>query len=136
MNGLKLYDGVPPASTPSTRRLDVVARAVSECTCLARASGPRNASKWLKLDKETTHTMLRGRRARAGSSIGSSSSSTFSNKKGAPNWIAPGADMEDKYAPQEHDICDAVLGEFFADKRVNRRGFRNWDIAGMAKRGL
>ena len=34
---------------------------------------------------------------------------------GAPNWIAPGADMEDKYAPQEHDICDAVLGEFFAE---------------------
>ena len=29
-----------------------------------------------------------GRRARAGSSIGSSSSSTFSNKNGAPNWIA------------------------------------------------
>ena len=55
---------------------------------------------------------------------------------GAPNWIAPGADMEDKYAPQEHDICDAVLGEFFADKRINRRGVRNWDIAGMAKRGL
>ena len=55
---------------------------------------------------------------------------------GAPNWIAPGADMEDKYAPQEHDICDAVLGEFFAEKRVNRRGVRNWDIADMARRGI
>lgn len=55
---------------------------------------------------------------------------------GAPNWIAPGADMEDKYAPQEQDICDAVLGEFFAEKRVNRRGVRNWDIAGMARRGI
>ena len=55
---------------------------------------------------------------------------------GAPNWIAPGADMEDKYAPQEHDICDAVLGEFFAEKRVNRRGVRNWDIAEMARRGI
>ena len=55
---------------------------------------------------------------------------------GAPNWIAPGADMEDKYAPQEHDICDAVLGEFFAEKRVNRRGVRNWDIVGMARRGI
>jgi len=44
--------------------------------------------------------------------------------------------MEDKYAPQEHDICDAVLGEFFADKRVNRRGVRNWDIADMARRGI
>ena len=55
---------------------------------------------------------------------------------GAPNWIAPGADMEDKYAPQAHDICDAVAGGFFADKRINRRGVRDWDIAGMARRGL
>ena len=55
---------------------------------------------------------------------------------GAPNWIAPGADMEDTYAPQPHDICDAVFGDFFAEKRVNRRGLRTWDIAGMAKRGL
>ena len=55
---------------------------------------------------------------------------------GAPNWIAPGADMEDKYAPQAHDICDAVTGGFFADRRINRRGVRDWDIAGMAKRGI
>jgi 2-oxoisovalerate dehydrogenase E1 component len=55
---------------------------------------------------------------------------------GAPNWIAPGADMEDTYAPQIHDICDAVLGNFFAEKRVNRRGLRDWDIVGMAKRGI
>ena len=55
---------------------------------------------------------------------------------GAPNWIAPGADMEDKYAPQEHDICDAVLGGFFADRRINRRGVRDGDIVGMAKRGI
>jgi len=55
---------------------------------------------------------------------------------GAPNWIAPGADMEETYAPQPHDICDAVLGNFFAEKRVNRRGRRDWDIVGMAKRGI
>ena len=55
---------------------------------------------------------------------------------GAPNWIAPGADMEDKYAPQAHDICDAVTGGFFADKRLNRRGVRDWDIVDMAKRGI
>ena len=55
---------------------------------------------------------------------------------GAPNWIAPGADMEDKYAPQAHDICDAVTGGFFVERRINRRGVRDWDIAGMAKRGL
>ena len=55
---------------------------------------------------------------------------------GAPNWIAPGVDMEDSYAPQPHDICDAVLGDFFAGKRVNRRGLRDWDIIDMAKRGI
>ena len=44
--------------------------------------------------------------------------------------------MEDKYAPQAHDICDAVAGGFFADKRINRRGVRDWDIAGMARRGF
>ena len=55
---------------------------------------------------------------------------------GAPNWIAPGADMEDTYAPQSHDICDAALGSFFAGKRINRRGLRDWDIIGMAKRGI
>lgn len=55
---------------------------------------------------------------------------------GAPNWIAPGADMEDSYAPQPHDICDAILGDFFAEKRVNRRGLRDWDIIDMAKRGI
>ena len=55
---------------------------------------------------------------------------------GAPNWIAPGADMEDSYAPQPHDICDAILGDFFAEKRVNRRGNRDWDIIDMARRGI
>ena len=55
---------------------------------------------------------------------------------GAPNWIAPGADMEDSYAPQPHDICDAVLGGFFTETRINRRGHRDWDIIDMAKRGI
>ena len=55
---------------------------------------------------------------------------------GAPNWIAPGADMEDSYAPQPHDICDAIFGDFFAEMRVNRRGLRDWDIVDMAKRGI
>ena len=32
---------------------------------------------------------------------------------GAPNWIAPGADMEDSYSPQPYDICDTILNEFF-----------------------
>ena len=55
---------------------------------------------------------------------------------GAPNWIAPGADMEDSHAPQPHDICDAIFGDFFTEMRVNRRGLRDWDIVDMAKRGI
>ena len=55
---------------------------------------------------------------------------------GAPNWIAPGADMEDSYSPQPYDICDTILNEFFSEKRVNRRSKRGWDIIDMAKRGI
>ena len=55
---------------------------------------------------------------------------------GAPNWIAPGADMEDTYAPQEEDIFDSVFGEFFPDKRVNKRGIRSWDFIQLAGQGL
>ena len=55
---------------------------------------------------------------------------------GAPNWIAPGADMEDSYSPQPYDICDTIFSEFFSEKRVNRRGTRGWDIIDMAKRGI
>ena len=55
---------------------------------------------------------------------------------GAPNWIAPGADMEDSYAPQPHDISNMILSNFFDQKRVNIRGARDWDIIDMAKRGI
>ena len=58
MRARRRLDGVPATATPSTRRLDVVARAVRGCTRLARASGPRNASRRLKLEKETTHDLL------------------------------------------------------------------------------
>ncbi len=55
---------------------------------------------------------------------------------GAPNWIAPGADMEDSYSPQPYDISDTILNEFFSEKRINRRSKRGWDIIDMAKRGI
>ena len=55
---------------------------------------------------------------------------------GAPNWIAPGADMEDSYSPQPYDICDTIFNEFFSEKRRNRRSKRGWDIIDMAKRGI
>ena len=55
---------------------------------------------------------------------------------GCPNWIVPGADMETTYFPQAHDIIDIVAGEFFPEKRVNRRGVRTWDDLEMAQAGL
>lgn len=55
---------------------------------------------------------------------------------GAPNWIVPGADMETTYFPQAHDIVDAVTADFFADRRINRRGVRTWDDRDLARRAL
>ncbi len=48
---------------------------------------------------------------------------------GAPNWIAPGADMEDTYVPQPHDILDAVVENFFPEKSYDRVGNRNWKLS-------
>ena len=53
---------------------------------------------------------------------------------GSPNWIVPGADMESTYFPQVDDILDVVLGEFFPEKRANRRGVRGWDDIALARR--
>ena len=56
---------------------------------------------------------------------------------GAPNWIAPGADMEKTYSPQSEDILDLVFRDFFPEKRVNKRGLRkDWDFLDLAKKGL
>ena len=38
---------------------------------------------------------------------------------GAPNWIAPGADLEDTYVPQQQDVIDAILKNFFPSKVIN-----------------
>jgi len=55
---------------------------------------------------------------------------------GCPNWIVPGADMEATYFPQNHDIIDIVAGEFYPDRRVNRRSLRTWNDLDLAKTGL
>ena len=55
---------------------------------------------------------------------------------GAPNWIAPGADMEETYTPQAQDVLDAVLSNFFPEKRINKFGIRNWDISKLSKDGI
>ncbi|MFZ8942434.1 MAG: alpha-ketoacid dehydrogenase subunit beta, partial [Gemmobacter sp.] len=55
---------------------------------------------------------------------------------GAPNWIVPGADMEATFFPQAHDIVDAVMADFFADRRANRRGVRDWNDLDLARSGL
>ena len=55
---------------------------------------------------------------------------------GAPNWIVPGADMEDSYFVQPHDIVDAVLIDLMAREGTNRRGLRGWDDIELARLGL
>jgi 2-oxoisovalerate dehydrogenase E1 component len=55
---------------------------------------------------------------------------------GAPNWIVPGAEMEGTYFPQAGDIIDIVCGELIPEKKVNRRGIRDWDDIALARRAL
>ena len=55
---------------------------------------------------------------------------------GCPNWIVPGADMEDTYFPRLGDIIDVVTGDFFPERKSNRRGIRNWDDRDLARRAL
>jgi len=55
---------------------------------------------------------------------------------GSPNWIVPGADMESTYFVQPHDVVDAVMTDFFPDRRANRRGVRDWDDLALARAGL
>lgn len=55
---------------------------------------------------------------------------------GSPNWIVPGPEMENIYFPQADDIVDIVTGEFFPQKRSNRRGLRHWDDLELARQGL
>jgi 2-oxoisovalerate dehydrogenase E1 component len=55
---------------------------------------------------------------------------------GCPNWIVPGADMEDSYFPQLGDIIDVVTAEFFPEKKTNRRGIRNCVDLELARKAL
>ena len=55
---------------------------------------------------------------------------------GSPNWIVPGADMEDTYFPQTEDIVDAVMIDLIEDSGYKRTGVRDWDDRAMAKAGL
>jgi len=55
---------------------------------------------------------------------------------GSPNWIVPGAEMETTYFPQVDDIIDIVTSEFFPEKKVNKRGVRNWNDLDLARLAL
>jgi len=55
---------------------------------------------------------------------------------GCPNWIVPGAEMEDTFYPQVNDILDIVANEFFPEKKINRQGIRTWDDRELARRSL
>ncbi|MEM7301460.1 MAG: thiamine pyrophosphate-dependent enzyme [Pseudomonadota bacterium] len=55
---------------------------------------------------------------------------------GSPNWIVPGADMEETYFPQARDIIDAVATDFFPHLKPNRSVFRNWNDLDLARQGI
>ena len=55
---------------------------------------------------------------------------------GSPNWIVPGADMEDTYFPQPADIVDTVMVDLMGDNNHLRIGTRNWDDKSLSKTGL
>lgn len=55
---------------------------------------------------------------------------------GSPNWIVPGADMEDSFFPQPHDIVDAVMLDLLGDTTHKRLGLRDWNDMALAKDGL
>ncbi|MCV6591990.1 MAG: thiamine pyrophosphate-dependent enzyme [Silicimonas sp.] len=55
---------------------------------------------------------------------------------GSPNWIVPGADMEESYFPQVGDILDAVRIDLMGAPDHRRAGVRNWDDQALARAGL
>ncbi len=55
---------------------------------------------------------------------------------GSPNWIVPGAEMEQTYFPGADDIIDAVRIDLFGETGVDRRGIRDRDDRDLARRGL
>ena len=55
---------------------------------------------------------------------------------GSPNWIVPGADLEQGYFPQPFDIEDAVLADLMGDAGHDRKGSRRWDDLALARSGL
>ncbi len=55
---------------------------------------------------------------------------------GSPNWIVPGADMEDTYFPQPADIVDTVMIDLINDQKHTQIGVRKWNDISLAKEGL
>lgn len=55
---------------------------------------------------------------------------------GSPNWIVPGAEMEQTYFPQADDIIQIVTSEMYPDKHSNRRGVRTWNDLDLARQAL
>ena len=55
---------------------------------------------------------------------------------GSPNWIVPGADMEQTYFPQADDIIQIITAEMFPEKHTNRHGIRNWNDLELSRLAL
>ncbi len=55
---------------------------------------------------------------------------------GAPNWIVPGADLEETHFPGPDAIVDALTQDLMPEIGAPRRGIRTWDDRDLARRGL
>ena len=112
----------------------------------ARSLVPFNYDKVLESVRKTGRILLVSEASERGSFAMTLSSNitrfAFADLKapprvlGAPNWIVPGAEMESTYFPQPDDIIDIITGDFFPEKKSNRRGVRNWDDLELARLAL
>ncbi|WP_127145590.1 alpha-ketoacid dehydrogenase subunit alpha/beta [Pelagibacterium montanilacus] len=111
-----------------------------------RSLVPFNYEKVLESVKKTGHLLIVTEASERGSFAMTLSANVarfaFADLKaaprvlGSPNWIVPGAEMEQTYFPQPADIIDIVTGEFYPERRSNRLGIRNWDDIELSKLGI
>jgi len=138
---------IGPSLYPALQAADELTSAGVELEVIdARSLVPFNYDKVLASVRTTGHLLVVSEASERGSFAMTLSSNVtrfaFGDLKapprvlGCPNWIVPGADMEETYFPQAHDIIDVVAAEFFPEKRINRRGIRAWDDLELANSGL
>jgi 2-oxoisovalerate dehydrogenase E1 component len=138
--GPSLYKGIEAAKELSTKH-GVEAEVID-----ARSLVPFHYEKVLDSVKKTGHLLIVTEANERGSFAMTIASNVtrfaFADLKapprvlGSPNWIVPGAEMENTYFPQSHDIIDVVTQDFFPSLNEKIRGVRTWNDLDLARLGL